>query len=110
MENKAEELAKLLGIEPKKECEHLCKHSSNEKCKLTGTGYYVDEKNCEHTSKIYPDLTKPNNFVKLLSLQANFTKIPVYFQSVEQFLSDLYAYAIVNQELKKQAQETEWEY
>ena len=61
--NKLEELARLLGLKGKITCEKHCVGSKG-----------VDSKGksmclrCSKSGLIYPDFTKPSNFVKLLNL------------------------------------------
>src|SRR5574344_262629 len=61
--NRSEELAKLLGIKPKKEIAMHCGTNCNRhNC--------IMDRDCEHYKPIgaYPNFTKPDNFVKLLNL------------------------------------------
>ena len=62
--NRSEQLAKLLGIEPKNEIAMHC----GTNCNRHNCIMYRD---CEHYKAIgaYPNFTKPNNFVKLLELK-----------------------------------------
>lgn len=59
--SKSEELCELLGIEPvKKECPHKgCRNHITHPCEVCNNRRFI----C-----IYPDFTKPSNFVKLLEL------------------------------------------
>jgi hypothetical protein len=62
--NRSEELAKLLGIEPKKEIAMHCGTNCNRhNC--------IMDRDCKHYKAIgaYPNFTKPSNFVKLLELK-----------------------------------------
>lgn len=61
MMNKSEELAKLLGIEPKKII-GSCKNGTN--CRILGSACKGCIKRVECVE--YPDFTKPENFVKLI--------------------------------------------
>ena len=66
MSSKSEQLCKLLGIEPKQiyDCTSMCEYYDEalieEGCSL----YLAGE--CSQEEYIYPDLTEPSNFVKLL--------------------------------------------
>ena len=83
--NRSEELAKLLGIEPKKEIAMHCGTNCNRhNC--------IMDRDCKHYKAIgaYPNFTKPSNFVKLLDL--------------------LNAYLDIRCDFKKQAQATKWDY
>lgn len=70
MKNKSEELAKILGIEPKEQifcgiCEYDEDLDESDIC----PHYMADE--CKNIEWIYPDFTKPSNFVKLIELQVS---------------------------------------
>lgn len=68
--NKSEELARLLGIEPKIKC----KHSNNYNDRCSGKYTYCDLRNIKECPaldigrEIYPDFTNPRNSIKLLNL------------------------------------------
>lgn len=114
--NNSEKLAKLLGIEPKKQTEYI--------------------PNEIKTIDIYPDFAKPSNFVKLLQLtinnrfnfdingdSSNPNKNGVYgyvcdklicAENIEEYLIkmliQLSKYEDSIKEFKHQAQQIEWEY
>lgn len=113
--NRSEELAKLLGIEPKKEIAMHC-----------GTNCIwhncIMDRNCEHYKAIgaYPNFTKPDNFVKLLELYHNYN-FP-YFNGFEKRTAlETMQCQLVNKcirmlelkqcgAFKKLAQQTDWTY
>ena len=118
--NKSEELAKLLGIEPKKEIAMHCGTNCNRhNC--------IMDKDCEHYKPIgaYPNFVKPSNFVKLLEMLfrtdswlldrgLNYTENENSF--VGNFITEL-IFEVKNRpnnykitQVKHQAQQTEWEY
>lgn len=102
--NRSEKLAKLLGVEPKKQ------EISNG---VEFTGKYIE---------IYPDFEKPENFMKLQLLQLRFGALPFlsgYMFTLNTFI-DAILYEVKEtllddrnkfiEEYKQQAQQTEWEY
>lgn len=67
MENKSEQLAKLLGIEPHIQADYCYWECKNPKKQF----HACRKKTCNHFKKgciTYPDFTKPSNFVKLLEI------------------------------------------
>jgi uncharacterized protein (UPF0333 family) len=95
-DNISEKICKLVGIEPKYK-------ESNPNYTL-----YHDVKPKTLTSpsnsliEIYPDFTKPSNFVRVMQLVIEKTKVKlVTFESIEQVLNDAYPYIIASNELKQ---------
>lgn len=113
------QLCKLLNIRPK------YRISYNDTSNFSNVEYYENKrealiklsnspnpwgeysKQCE---EIYPDLSEPSNFLKILELQAKYSKVPVYFQSVGQVLDDMYSYAIAEEQLGYYASMIEFKY
>ena len=104
--NRSEELAKLLGIEPKKEIAMHCGTNCNRhNC--------IMDKSCQHYKPIgaYPDFTNPSNFIKLLDIFGN-----ILFNGLENTINEMLwrldklngSRYIAN--VKQQAQQTEWTY
>src|SRR5574344_3080603 len=88
--NRSEELAKFLGIKPKKEIAMHCGTNCNRhNC--------IMDRDCEHYKPIgaYPDLTKPSNFVKLLEI-LTINNLQVVFGTCEykntNYYCDIYHY------------------
>ena len=103
--NRSEELCKLLGIVPKTEVTQIGE----------SLGF------CNTTiKKVYPDLTKPSNFVKLLDLLNAYLDIrcdclmAVVPQIIDKaiFLASTNSSRFIEKKdkFKKQAQQIEWEY
>lgn len=130
--SKSEELAKLLGIEPK--MKKVCN-------KCGGVEYWRSGACLNHkcnweindtTEKpFYPDFTKPSNFVKLLNIlydydcvqnaQTEIHRVTLPMYSAEENIQNGYIKYLVthfdkfnrvdlSEILKQQAQQTEWEY
>lgn len=136
--NRSEELAKLLGIEPEIE-ENYCIANYDDcpihtQCCCPENCTKCDNYEKEHD--LYPDFTKPNNFVKLLQLtinnrfnfdingdSSNPNANGVYgyvcdklicAESIEEYLIkmliQLSRYEESIKEFKRQAQQTDWTY
>ena len=119
--NKSEELAKLLGIEPiKKDCPHRgCRNHITHPCEVCNNRRFIN---------IYPDFTKPYNFVKLLEYLIEVTGIRFTkemttiglgigddFQSalldyLIQLSNGKGEYQIQYKRVKQQAQQVNWEW
>ena len=134
--NRSEELCKLLGIEPTKNYKYLTNNVYGEQIidmtndfedmenydwgktqDKTGQKFRVKKVLCD---LIYPDLTKPSNFVKLLDLLNAYLDIrcdclmAVVPQIIDKaiFLASTNSSRFIEKKdkFKKQAQQTEWEY
>lgn len=126
--NKSEELARLLGIEPIfrikgldwfnfKTTEHALEFIEKQKNALYERGLIFSEKDIY---KVYPDFTKPNNFVKLLDLLNAYLDIrcdrlmAVVPQIIDKsiFLASTNSSRFIDKKnkFKNQAQQTVWEY
>ena len=129
--NKSEELCKLLGIEPNWvniTCKGLeCKNKCNlfvlpsDKCRKIEKG-----EPCQHIyryKEIYPDLTKPSNFMKLLDIILRSLEEPHNFiiltgldvnnsisDKITQYIDFLSRETLMKFKLIQQAQQIEWEY
>lgn len=124
--NRSEELCKLLGIEPKCLNEEYsgCKYADDDTRKCCKE---YKEKTCKYSNFwIYPDLTKPSNFVKLLEdIKIDGIELCDWlityqgsFCNRENFIKKLIL--IIKQDLKclnsdikiikQQAQATKWDY
>ena len=126
--NRSEELCKLLGIEPNWvniTCKGLeCKNKCNlfvlpsDKCRKIEKG-----EPCQHIyryKEIYPDLTTPSNFMKLLDLLNAYLDIrcDCLMAVVPQIIGKAIFLASTNSsrfidkkdKFKKQAQATKWDY
>lgn len=119
--NRSEELCKLLGLKTETRWRgalglHLWEHK-------------IIDDNGNETEKveIYPDLTKPSNFVKLLedikvdgiylgdwlvTYYGYFTNRDSYIENLVSTLKDERKYYLKNdiQQIKQQAQATKWDY
>jgi len=125
--NKSEELCKLLGIKPKITCKLQCVGSKV----VDKEGRAMCINHCSKSGLLYPDLTKPSNFVKLLilnpypadvnSLACKYKYIFEYqpLNFIDAFIEELtneFRYLAPPQIMKwhkniqQQAQQTEWEY
>ena len=118
--NRSEELCKLLGIEPKCLDEEYsgCKYADDDSrqcCKK------YNKNICEYSRFwIFPDLTKPSNFVKLLDLLNAYLDIrcDCLMAVVPQIIDKAIFLVSTNSDrfigkkdkFKKQAQATKWEY
>ena len=127
--NKSEELCKLLGIEPKCLNEEYsgCKYADDDSrqcCKK------YKENNCEYSMYwVYPDLTKPSNFVKLLEdikidgielcdwlicYSGSFCNRQDFIDSlielIEEYKNIIGGLTQDIKKIKQQAQQIEWEY
>jgi hypothetical protein len=125
MTNKSEELCKLLGIEAEINCKNCLDYDDGESeySKSFGNGDCSLEN--EKCYCVYPDLTKPSNFVKLLELIFETLKglgeLPYDGKSlVDTLINGLIQVfnEIIKSEVnykkwnkfRQQAQQTEWEY
>lgn len=107
--NKSEELARFLGIEPK------------EYFRPDDEIYWGSkQETMRDIDVIYPNFTKPNNFMKLLDLLNTYLDIrcdcliPVVPQIIGKaiFLASTNSSRFIDKKIKfkQQAQQTEWEY
>lgn len=108
--NRSEELAKILGIEPKKICK-LC-GGFVENC-------FVDEiDQIQNSNLTYPNFTKPDNFVKLLKIDFDIDLVlgidnieNNFIETLVGILPHMYEHDTDGlNAIQHQAQQTDWTY
>lgn len=87
--NKSEELAKLLGIEPKCKTMIICCPAEKNRDWNNPFDKSMCE-NCKEANSEYPDFIKPNNFVKLLEILAKSDLMPLFGFYKESYFCDIH--------------------
>lgn len=112
--NRSEELAKLLGIKPKISCKLQCVGSKG----VDKNGEVMCINNCSKSGLLYPNFTKPDNFVKLLKINFDIDLVlgidnieDNFIETLISILPHMYEYDVDGlNTIKQQAQQTDWTY